>query len=134
VLPGVLRHGPTRLCHETRKERKTTLCKLNSYLIFFKICFSIFLSFFSAVGKDVQEQRDIMWEDVGSAGAIDCFIAPWCNNRGGKAAGLHRHSKNGFTRHLTPHTMRPIRRGIQQPYPKRVPRLSWGLPKLRVRR
>jgi hypothetical protein len=35
--------------------------------------------------------------------------------------------------YLTRHAMHPIRRRIQQPYPKYVPRLPWGLPKLRVR-
>jgi hypothetical protein len=33
---------------------------------------------------------EIMQEDVGYVGATTNFIAPWCNNRGGKAAGLHR--------------------------------------------
>jgi hypothetical protein len=27
------------------------------------------------------------------------FIAPWCNNRGGEAAGLRKHSKNDFMHH-----------------------------------
>jgi hypothetical protein len=34
-----------------------------------------------------------MWEDVGCAGATTSFVAPWCNNRGGKAAGLRRRGK-----------------------------------------
>jgi hypothetical protein len=31
-----------------------------------------------------------MREDVGCAGATTSFIAPRCNNRGGKTAGLHK--------------------------------------------
>jgi hypothetical protein len=46
---------------------------------FFQIFFSIF-SFFSAVGKEAKEQWDIVWEDVGCAGATAHFITQWCNN------------------------------------------------------
>jgi hypothetical protein len=42
--------------------------------------------------------------------------------------------KNELTRHPTPSIMHPLHRGIRQLYPKSVPRLPWGLPKLRVQR
>jgi hypothetical protein len=74
-----------------------------------------------------------MQEDVGCVGATAYFIVSWCNNQRGKAAGLHRRGKNIFMHHSTPRTMRPMRHGIRQPYLKRVPRLPWGLPNLRVR-
>jgi hypothetical protein len=75
-----------------------------------------------------------VWEDIGCAGATASCIAPWCNNRGGKAAELHRRSKNKLMCHLTPRTMCPLHYRIWQPYPKWVPRLPWGLLKLRVPR
>jgi hypothetical protein len=53
------------------------------------ICFSTSLSF-SAIRKETGRQWEIVWEDVGCVGATASFIAPWCNNQGGKAAGLHR--------------------------------------------
>jgi hypothetical protein len=34
-----------------------------------------------------------MREDVGCAGVTGSFIALWCNNQGGKAAGLHTRDK-----------------------------------------
>jgi hypothetical protein len=49
------------------------------------------------------------------------FIAPRCNNRGGKVAGLRKCSKNDLTRHPTPRTMRPLHSRIQQPYTEWVP-------------
>jgi hypothetical protein len=36
----------------------------------------------------------------------------------GSVGTVKRGSKNDFTRHLTLLVMHPIRRGIQQPYPK----------------
>jgi hypothetical protein len=65
--------------------------KLNNSLLFFNLF--LYLSFFSAIGKEAGRWWEIVSEDVGCAGAIASFIAPWCNNRGGKAAGHCRHSK-----------------------------------------
>jgi hypothetical protein len=65
--------------------------KLNNSLLFLDLF--LYLSFFSAVGKDARRWWKIMREDVGCAGVTDSFIAPWCNNRGGKAAGLHMRDK-----------------------------------------
>jgi hypothetical protein len=53
----------------------------------------LYLPFFSAIGKGAGRQWEIVWEDVGCVGATASFIAPWCNNRGGKAAGLCRCGK-----------------------------------------
>jgi hypothetical protein len=50
----------------------------------------------------------------------------------GSADVVKRHSKTNLTHHPTPCTTHLLHRGIWQPYPKWVPRLSWGLPKLRV--
>jgi hypothetical protein len=52
----------------------------------------------------------------------------------GSTGAVKRHSKNNFTSHPTPHTTRPIHRGIQQLSLKWVPWLPWGLPKLRAGR
>jgi hypothetical protein len=54
---------------------------------------SYFSSFFSAVGKEAEGQWEIMRKDIGCIGATASFIAPRCNNRGGKAIGLCRHGK-----------------------------------------
>jgi hypothetical protein len=40
-----------------------TPCKLNYYLVVFQTIVSLF-SLFSAIGKEAEEQRDIVWEDV----------------------------------------------------------------------
>jgi hypothetical protein len=85
--------------------------KLNNSLLFFHICFTI-SSFFSAVGMEAEERWDIMREDVGCAGATAHLIAPRCNNRRGKAAGLRSRRKNDFMRHPTPHTTCRMHRGI----------------------
>jgi hypothetical protein len=66
--------------------------KLNNTLLSFQIYFSIPLSF-SVVRREAEEWWNIVWEDVGCAGATAHFIAPWCNNQGGKAVGLHRRGK-----------------------------------------
>jgi hypothetical protein len=68
----------------------------------------------------------MVWEDVGCAGAITSFIAPWCNNHEeakwlGSARATKRHSKNDLTRHPTPHTTCPLHCGIRKLYPKRDP-------------
>jgi hypothetical protein len=64
------------------------------------------------------------------------FIAHGVTTKEAKWLGsigvIKRHSKNNLTRHLTPRMTHPLHRGIQQPYPKWIPRLSWGLPKLWV--
>jgi hypothetical protein len=41
------------------------------------------------MGKAVEGWWEIVQEDVGCIGASTSFIAPQCNNRGGKAAELH---------------------------------------------
>jgi hypothetical protein len=46
------------------------------------------------------------------------FIAPRCNNQGGKEARLRRRNINDLTCYLTPRTTHPLHRGIQQSYPK----------------
>jgi hypothetical protein len=46
------------------------------------------------------------------------FIAPRCNNRGGKAARLCRRNINDLMCYLTPRTTRPLHCGIWQSYPK----------------
>jgi hypothetical protein len=51
-----------------RKEREMTPRKLNNSLLFLQIYSSIF-SFFSYIGKEVEEWWEIMWEDVGCTGA-----------------------------------------------------------------
>jgi hypothetical protein len=66
--------------------------KINNPLLSFQICLSI-PSFFLAIGKEAGRRWEIMWKDVGYAGATASFIAPRCNDRGGKAAGLYRSSK-----------------------------------------
>jgi hypothetical protein len=65
--------------------------KLNNSL-FFGICFSISY-FFLAIGKEAERRWKIVQEDFGCVGATTSFIASWCNNRGSKVAGLHRHGK-----------------------------------------
>jgi hypothetical protein len=70
-----------------QKGRETTPHKLNNSLFIFQNCFSI-PSFFSEVEKEAEGRWDIVWEDVGCVGATTSFIAPRCNNRESKAAGL----------------------------------------------
>jgi hypothetical protein len=53
--------------------------KLNNSILFYRICFSI-LSIFSAVVNEAGRQWEMVWEDVGCAGATANFIAPRCNN------------------------------------------------------
>jgi hypothetical protein len=65
--------------------------KLNNSLPFSDLF--LYLSFFSAVGNEAGRQWEIMWEDIGCVGATTSFIALRCNNRGGKAAGLHMRGK-----------------------------------------
>jgi hypothetical protein len=60
----------------------------------------LYLSFSSVIGKEAGRQWKIVQEDVGCAGAIASFIALWCCNRGGKAAGWG-------TCHSTCHSLRP---------------------------
>jgi hypothetical protein len=107
-------------------------------LLFLQICFSIF-SFFSAIRKEVEERWEVAREDVGCAGATMPALEPHGvtteeAKRLGSISVVQRHSKNDLTCHQTPHFMCPLHYGIQQPYLKWVPRLSWGLPKLRVQR
>jgi hypothetical protein len=71
VLVCDLRHGPTQLCHGIRS---STPRKLSNYLLFLQTRFSIF-SFFSAVGKGMEEWWDIMREDLDYAGVMTRFIA-----------------------------------------------------------
>jgi hypothetical protein len=66
--------------------------KLNDSLLFFLDLF-LYLSIFSAVGKEAGRWWEIEQEDVGCIGASASFIAPWCSNRGGKVPGLHMHGK-----------------------------------------
>jgi hypothetical protein len=49
------------------------------------------------------------------------FIAPQCNNRGGKAVNPCRRSKHEFMRHPNSSYDRRLHHGIQQPYPKWAP-------------
>jgi hypothetical protein len=58
------------------------------------------LSFSWVLGKEAGRQWEIVREDVGCAGAIASFIAPWCSNRGGKA------TRRG-TCHSTCHGLHP---------------------------
>jgi hypothetical protein len=51
-----------------KREREMTPRKPINSLLFLQICFSIF-SFFSAIGKEVEEWWEVIWEDVGCAGA-----------------------------------------------------------------
>jgi hypothetical protein len=78
-----------------------------------------------------------MQEDVGCADVTTRFIARGVTTTEVKWSGstgeVKRRNKNDLMCHPTPDTMHPIHCGIQQLYPKWVPRLSWGLPKLRVR-
>jgi hypothetical protein len=53
----------------------------------------LYLSFFSAVVKEVGRWWEIVQEDVGCTGATASFIAPQCSNLGGKVTGLHTHGK-----------------------------------------
>ncbi len=60
----------------------------------FQICFPLFSSLsVSVIVKEVEEQWDIMWEDVGCVGVTARFITPRCSNRGGEVDGLHRCGK-----------------------------------------
>jgi hypothetical protein len=77
-----------------KREGEMTPCKLNNSLFFFQICFSVPSFLFS--------HREGGGETVGDhagrcrlccVGATASFIAPWCNNRGGKAAGLRKRGK-----------------------------------------
>jgi hypothetical protein len=52
---------------KTQKKRRTIPCKLNHYLVVFQRIVSLF-SLFLAIGKEMEEQRDIVQEDVGCAG------------------------------------------------------------------
>jgi steroid 5-alpha reductase family enzyme len=42
--------------------------KLNYYLIVFQDLFLYFLSLSLSIAKEAEEQRDIVWEDVGCTG------------------------------------------------------------------
>jgi hypothetical protein len=97
-----------------------TPCKLNNSLLFSDIF--LYLFFFSTVGKEAVRWWEIVREDVGCVGATAIFIALWCNNRGGKVGGIHRHGKKPqqkqALRHPTPRTMHPLHCGIRQLYAK----------------
>jgi hypothetical protein len=97
----------------------------------------LYLSFFSAAGKEIRRQWEIVQEDVGCTGATTSFITPWCSEeakRLGSVGVVKRHSKNEHMHHPTPHTTHTLHRGIRQLYPKWAPQLPWSLPKLRVQR
>jgi hypothetical protein len=51
-----------------RREREMTSHKLNNSLLFFRYV-SLFSSFFSLIGKEVEEWWEIMREDIGCTGA-----------------------------------------------------------------
>jgi hypothetical protein len=59
------------------------------------------------------------------------FKAPWCNNRGGKVARLHRrgkrHNKNDFMHHPTPRMTYPIHCGNITTVSKMVPHFCRGV-------
>jgi hypothetical protein len=76
-----------------KKEGKATPSMLNNSLLFSRFCFSISLSLFSAVGKEMGRRREIMQKDVGCARATTSFIALWFKKLGDKVAGLHRRCK-----------------------------------------
>jgi hypothetical protein len=48
-----------------KKGKRDAPCKLNNPLLFSFRSISLFSSFFSDVGKEVEERWDIVWEDVG---------------------------------------------------------------------
>jgi hypothetical protein len=127
VLWCDLQRGPTRLYHGTQgKERRPPVSSTTSSCSFRSV--SLFPLFFSAIGKEVGRWWDIVREVVGCTGAITRFIAPRCNNRGGKVAGLRkhskRHSKNNLMRHLTPCATCPIHHGNSKVRPHRQVSLS----------
>jgi hypothetical protein len=88
VLLHDLQHGPTGLCHgSTGKEKQHPISSTTpSYFL----DLFLYLSFFLAVGKEAGRRWEVMWEDEACGGAATSFIAPWCNNQGGEAAGLHK--------------------------------------------
>jgi hypothetical protein len=78
------------------REGGMTPRKLNNSLLFSRSISLdpfLYLSFFSAVGKEAGRWWEIMWEDVGCAGPTTIFITLLSSNRGGKMAGLHRRGK-----------------------------------------
>jgi hypothetical protein len=119
-----LRRGLTQLYHGSKaKERRHPVSSTTpSYFL----DLFLYLSFFSTIEKETGRWWEIVREDVGCAGATTSFIAPRCGHRGGKAAGLHRHSKTKLTCHPTPRMTCLLHRGVWKPSPKWVPQLSWG--------
>jgi hypothetical protein len=91
ILLCDLRCGPTQLPHgsEGNERRHTVSSTTPSYFL----DLFLYLSFFSAIGKEVGRWWEIVRKDVGCVGATTSFIALWCNNRGGKVTGLCRHGK-----------------------------------------
>jgi hypothetical protein len=80
-----------------------------------------------------------VWEDVGCIGPTTLALYP--NDvtteeakQLGSVGVVTRRNKNDLMRHLTPRMMCPLHHGIRQSYLKWVPRLPFGLPKLRVQR
>jgi hypothetical protein len=55
----------------------------------------LYLSFFSAIGMEAGIRLEIVREDIGCTGVTTYFIALWCSNLGGKAAGLCMCCKKG---------------------------------------
>jgi hypothetical protein len=91
VLLCDLRHGLTRLCRGLEGKERQHLVSSTTPPYFLDLF--LYLSFFSVIGKEAGRWWKILREDVGYEGATASFIAPRCNNLGGKATGLHRHGK-----------------------------------------
>jgi hypothetical protein len=77
-----------------RKEGEATPSKLSNSLLFLDLF--LYLSFFSAIGKEAGRRWEIVREDVSCEGVTTSFIALWCSNLGGKVVGLHRHRKKAL--------------------------------------
>jgi hypothetical protein len=109
-----------------------TPCKLYNSLLFSDLF--LYLSFFLAIGKEEGRWWEIVREDVGCVGSTASFIpcgviieeAKWLGSTG----SVKRHSKNELMHHSTPRMMHPLHHKIRQSYPKLVPQLPWGPPKL----
>jgi hypothetical protein len=63
-----------------RRERETTLHKLNKLPLVFPDLILCSFFFFSIIGKEVERWWEITQKDVGRTGATTSFIAPWWNN------------------------------------------------------
>jgi hypothetical protein len=106
-------------------KRETTSHKLNNSLLFFQICFSIFLFLFS-YREGGRGQCEIMQEDVGCTGvttpALYTHGVTTVEVKQLDSAGMvKRYSKSDLTYHLTSRMTRPLHHEICQPYLKRVP-------------